>query len=98
MPLTITKLRCRSAAALLGGIFVLLIPGTDNIHAQGTSAKIDQFGSINAEDAMARLDRFALELSPHPDSRGSSWLLIQSTTAHLVGVPAARLRLPQLPG
>jgi hypothetical protein len=77
MPLTITKLRCRSAAALLGGIFVLLIPGTDNIHAQGTSAKIDQFGSINAEDAMARLDRFALELNSHPDSRG---IIVASNT------------------
>lgn len=71
MPLTITKLRCRSAAAaVLSGIFVLLIFGTDNIHAQATSAKIDEFSNINAEDAMARLDRFALELQSHPESRG----------------------------
>lgn len=70
MPLTITQRRRRSAAAVLSSIVVLLIFGINSIQAQTTSAKFDEFGKINAEDAMARLDAFALELSSHPESRG----------------------------
>lgn len=70
MPLTFTKLRCRSAAAVLSGIFAVLIFGTHNVLAQAPSTKIDEFSNVNAEDAMARLDRFALELQTHPETRG----------------------------
>jgi len=90
MPLTITQLRCRSTAAVLSSIVVLLLPGIDHIHAQTTSAKIDQFGTVNAEDAMARLDRFALELQSHPESRGI--IVASNTISH--GTPRGKfLRL-----
>jgi len=78
MPLTIAPLRCRSAAAVLSSILVLLLFGIDSIYAQTTSAKIDQFSHSNAEDAMARLDRFALELQSHPESRG---IIVASNTS-----------------
>lgn len=46
---------------------MFIVAGT----AQGQETrKIDQFGTINAEDAMARLDRFAIELKSHPETRG----------------------------
>lgn len=60
----------RSTAAMLSTILLLLF-GEINARAQaGASARIDQFGTINAEEAMARLDRFAIELSGRPESRG----------------------------
>lgn len=77
MPLTMTQRRGRSIATVLSSIFVLFIYGLTCIRAQTTSAKIDQFGDINAEDAMARLDRFALELQSHPESRG---IIVASNT------------------
>src|SRR5262245_22266895 len=57
-------------AAVLSGI-VLLTGSGAIIHGQEpASKKIDQFADINTEDAMARLDRFAIELRSHPESRG----------------------------
>lgn len=70
MPLTITQRRYRSAAAVLSSIVVLLTWGLTNTHAQPASTKFAQFGDIKTEDAMARLDQFALELRSHPDWRG----------------------------
>jgi len=57
-------------AAVLSGIVLFTCRGTV-VHAQEpTSRKFDEFGYVNAEDAMARLDHFALELRAHPESRG----------------------------
>jgi hypothetical protein len=67
MPLKITQIR---SVVALTSLLVLFICGVTSTHAQTPSAKIDQFGNINAEDAMARLDRFAVELQSHPESRG----------------------------
>lgn len=77
MPLAIAQLRCRSTAAARSSIVVLLIFGINSIHAQTTSAKFDEFGNINAEDSMARLDAFALELRSHSESRG---IIVASNT------------------
>jgi len=56
----------------------ILLFACTGIAAQDQSrGKIDQFGSVNAEDAMARLDRFAVELQSHPESRG---IIVASNT------------------
>lgn len=74
MPLKITQIR---SSVVLTSLLVLFNCGVTSTHAQTPSAKIDQFGNINAEDAMARLDRFALELQSHPESRG---IIVASNT------------------
>lgn len=71
MPQKIEGAKSRFGGVLLSTIAVLIICGVTSLCAQAqTSKKIDQFGNINAEDAMARLDLFALELRSHPESRG----------------------------
>ena len=75
MPLNIT-LRRWSLMVAESTIALLLISTATFAKAQ-SSAKIDQFGTVNAEDAMARLDRFALELKTHPESRG---IIVASNT------------------
>ncbi len=77
MPLTIAQLRCSSTAAVLSSIVVLLLFGSNAIQAQTTSAKIDEFGKINAEEAMARLDGFELQLKSNPETRG---IIVASNT------------------
>jgi surface antigen-like variable number repeat protein len=66
-----TKLIPRAIAAVMPGIMVLFVwAGT---HAQSQNSipgKFAEFGNTNTEDAMARLDQFALELQSHPDLRG----------------------------
>lgn len=66
MPRKIEASKSRFGLVLLAAIAVLTVCTL----AQAQAKKIDQFGSINAEDAMARLDMFALELRSHPESRG----------------------------
>jgi hypothetical protein len=39
-------------------------------HSQSAARSVDTYGDINCEDAMARLDNFAIELSNEPDARG----------------------------
>ena len=75
MPLTLARRRQLLMVAILNSIVLFTCTG---IEAQDqTRGKIDQFGNINAEDAMARLDRFALELQAHPESRG---IIVASNT------------------
>lgn len=75
MPLTVTQRKQPLILAILSGIVLFTCPG---IAAQDQNrGKLDQFGNINAEDAMARLDRFALELQSRPDSRG---IIVASNT------------------
>ena len=75
MPLTVTRRSPQLVVAILATIFLFTCTG---IAAQDQiRGKIDQFGDINAEDAMARLDRFALELQSHPESRG---IIVASNT------------------
>ena len=77
MPLTFIESRRRLAAAVLSTIAVVFVCGLRSGSAQTTSTKIDQFGNIKTEDAMARLDRFALELQSHPESRA---IIVASNT------------------
>jgi hypothetical protein len=75
MPLTLIERGQPLIVTILSTILLFTCTG---IAAQDQSrGKIDQFGSINAEDAMARLDRFALELQSHPESRG---IIVASNT------------------
>lgn len=76
MPLDTIQRRYSSLATLLS-IITLYLCAVTSVHAQSPAAKIDQFGNVNAEDAMARLDRFALELQSHPESRG---IIVASNT------------------
>ena len=77
MPVTINRTRCRTAAAMFLSMVLLSICGSAGTYAQTKSGKIDQFGLVNAEDAMARLDVFALELKAHPELRG---IIVASNT------------------
>jgi len=75
MPLTFIERRQLLIVTILSTILLFACTG---IAAQDQNrGKIDQFGNINAEDAMARLDRFALELQSHPESRG---IIVASNT------------------
>lgn len=75
MPLTFIVRRQPLIVTILSTILLFACTG---IAAQDQNrGKIDQFGVINAEDAMARLDRFALELQSHPESRG---IIVASNT------------------
>jgi hypothetical protein len=75
MPLTFAQRKPRLIVVFISSIVLFTCTG---IVAQDQyRGKIDQFGNINAEDAMARLDRFALELQSHPDSRG---IIVASNT------------------
>jgi surface antigen-like variable number repeat protein len=75
MSLTDTQRSRPVFLAILASIVLLACTG---IEAQDQNhGKIDQFGDVNEEDAMARLDRFALELQSHPDSRG---IIVASNT------------------
>src|SRR5580765_5458505 len=57
-------------------ILILLI--SSGLQAQQkTYGKFDEFGRVNAEDAMARLDQFAIELRSHPEWRG---MIVASNT------------------
>lgn len=68
MPLTFTQPRQPLIVTILAGIVLFTCIG---IKAQDQKrGKFDQFGNVNAEDAMARLDGFALELQSHQESRG----------------------------
>lgn len=92
MPLTFIQSRRRLAAAVLSTIAVVFVCGLRSISAQTASTRIDQFGNIKTEDAMARLDRFALELQSHPDSRG---IIVASNTVANNYLRGTLLRLAQ---
>jgi hypothetical protein len=80
MPLTFIERRQPLIVTILSTI---LLFGCTGIAAQDQNrGKIDEFGVINAEDAMARLDRFALELQNHPESRGI--IVASRTISHRV--------------
>jgi len=75
MPLTFIERRQPLIVTILSTILLFACTG---IAAQDQNrGKIDQFGTINAEGAMARLDQFALELQSHPESRG---IIVASNT------------------
>jgi hypothetical protein len=68
MPLTFIE---RGQPLIVTILSTILLFACTGIAAQDQNrGKIDEFGVVNAEDAMARLDRFALELQNHPESRG----------------------------
>jgi hypothetical protein len=75
MPLTFIERRQPLIVTILSTI--VLFAGTGIAAQDQNRGQIDQFGSINAEDAMARLDRFAVELLSHPESRG---IIVASNT------------------
>lgn len=75
MPLTFIQPRQALIVTILSTLLLFACTG---ISAQDENrGKIDQFGNINAEDAMARLDRFGLVLRSHPESRG---IIVASNT------------------
>jgi len=66
----------RSQVALLATLAFAFLCGSARSQPR-EARRVDQFGQINAEDAMARLDRFAIELKSHPDTRG---IIVASNT------------------
>lgn len=69
LPKTTERIR-RSGFALLSSVLLPVVCAATVGQAQRESVKIDQFGNIRTEDAMARLDRFTLELQARPETRG----------------------------
>lgn len=75
MLLTFARRKLPLTVTILSGMVLFTCP---RLAAQDQiRGKIDQFGNVNAENAMARLDRFALELQAHPESRG---IIVASNT------------------
>jgi hypothetical protein len=88
MPLTFIERRQPLIITILTTILLFACTG---IAAQDQNrGKIDQFGNVNAEDAMARLDRFAVELQSHPESRG---IIVASNTINHSAPRGTFLRL-----
>src|SRR5512147_1822146 len=88
IPLIFARRKPPLIVAIISSIVLFTCAG---IAAQDQNrGKIDQFGNINAEDAMARLDRFALELQSHPESRG---IIVASNSIGRNVPPGTFLRL-----
>jgi hypothetical protein len=51
-------------------IFVMVVPLTPINGSPRPSMKFDEFGDINCEDEMARLDNYAFQLKAEPTARG----------------------------
>lgn len=69
MPVKTSTRSYQFIAVTLSGL--VLFAGAKITRSQeSTAKKIDQFSDINAEDAMAHLDRFAIEIKSHTESRG----------------------------
>ena len=73
------KLCRRLIVAMIAGT-IWFAAGATTIRAQESAKKFDRFGSVNAEDAMARLDAFAIEIKSHPESR--ALIVANNTTRH----------------
>jgi len=106
MPRKTEASKSRFGYVLLSALAVLTVCTLAQAQA---AKKIDQFGKINTEDAMVRLDLFALELRSHPESRGiivannrtgsprGAFLRLlygyQNYLVHVRGIEAARVRV-----
>jgi predicted nucleotidyltransferase len=70
MRFRLTKVTSRGLTVTLCSFLLLISGSIARSQSEAAPKKFDEFGDMNAEDAMAYLDVFAVELSSKPDRQG----------------------------